>query len=1000
MAQIKTKARALDMLGRQQIAGIPTALSELFKNAHDAYADNVEVDYIRKKNLLILRDDGLGMTREEFEERWLTIGTDSKLIDEDSISMPDVDTSKGTRPIMGEKGIGRLAIASIGPQVLVITRSRRNGVFGNVVAAFVNWTLFSLPRLNLEDIHIPIVELAAGEHLRNVHVDQLLVEALDNVNNLKGKISQKKIDILIAQIEKLKYDPEFWTSTLNNNDINLGLDRDHLSLDGNRGGTHFIISPVDDVLDDDIESFSNARRTDQASRLEKSLIGFTNTMYENANPPIVARFRDHTLHGECKDRLSESVFFTPDEFAIADHHIDGEFNEFGQFVGIIRIYGEEKSVVVPWVDGGSKETICGKFSLKLAYLQGLQKDTRVPPEIWAELRYKTDRMGGLYVYRDGIRILPYGDSDVDFLRIEQRRSKSASEYFFSYRRMFGAVELTKESNSELKEKAGREGFIENKAYKQLKAILENFFIQVAADYFNEKGDLSATFIETRARQQREYALLKKRESHKTTKRKIFAASLESFFKNFDKGFFEQTIQSLNDKARAIFDNFTPDKISVDDLSFNIERIRLDEFGKILSGIEISKPAGIGLSKDLAEQWDLYQVKKAELVGQVEEYKAEIGRRLVDYEDRYGDRTGLRHRFNDSLNLLEESQRKQLNEAYNRAGKVLDELQQQARQLLNQSREQAKQRTAEVFKDFHSTSFQGITAEQLFQFKNDLETRIDVSSKAIIENIQTITDRLQAAKEGSEENTTASTELVSILETEYELLREQHEKNLQLAQLGMALGVLGHEFNNNILSIRRGLNEMLPFAARSERFKAVYERVRIGFDHLDAYLKTLMPLTRRMGRRRTLITGKAVSEFVISVFEERLEKEQVKIQFTDCFYNQSVFTFTSTLLPVFINIIDNSIHWLAKTSGERNIILDASERGFIIQDSGPGIPTIDQNNVFEFGFSRRIGGQGMGLYIARQTLEREGFAIYLEPYRPDTGAVFRIEPIEDQELEAE
>ena len=35
------------MLGRQQIAGIPTAISELFKNAHDAYADNVEADFFR-----------------------------------------------------------------------------------------------------------------------------------------------------------------------------------------------------------------------------------------------------------------------------------------------------------------------------------------------------------------------------------------------------------------------------------------------------------------------------------------------------------------------------------------------------------------------------------------------------------------------------------------------------------------------------------------------------------------------------------------------------------------------------------------------------------------------------------------------------------------------------------------------------------------------------------------------------------------------------------------
>jgi HSP90 family molecular chaperone len=147
------------MLGRQQINGIPTALSELFKNSHDAYADNVEVDFIRKKNLLILRDDGLGMSKDEFEARWLTIGTDSKLDDEDSIEQPAIKNIAKKRPVMGEKGIGRLAIAAVGPQVLVITRSNRDGILGNLVAAFINWTLFSFPALDLEDIEIPMLEI-------------------------------------------------------------------------------------------------------------------------------------------------------------------------------------------------------------------------------------------------------------------------------------------------------------------------------------------------------------------------------------------------------------------------------------------------------------------------------------------------------------------------------------------------------------------------------------------------------------------------------------------------------------------------------------------------------------------------------------------------------------------------------------------------------------------------------------------------------------------------
>ena len=81
MSRFTTRARAVEMLGRQQIAGIPTAINELFKNAHDAYADVVEVDYYRPEQLFVLRDNGLGMTLEDFETKWLALGTDSKILD-------------------------------------------------------------------------------------------------------------------------------------------------------------------------------------------------------------------------------------------------------------------------------------------------------------------------------------------------------------------------------------------------------------------------------------------------------------------------------------------------------------------------------------------------------------------------------------------------------------------------------------------------------------------------------------------------------------------------------------------------------------------------------------------------------------------------------------------------------------------------------------------------------------------------------------------------------
>lgn len=102
MAKFKTRARAIDMLGRQQIANISTAISELFKNSYDAYADNIEADYFRSENLFVLRDDGFGMTEDEFTDRWLAVGTESKY-SADGINKTPPPKGKNYVPWWGRK---------------------------------------------------------------------------------------------------------------------------------------------------------------------------------------------------------------------------------------------------------------------------------------------------------------------------------------------------------------------------------------------------------------------------------------------------------------------------------------------------------------------------------------------------------------------------------------------------------------------------------------------------------------------------------------------------------------------------------------------------------------------------------------------------------------------------------------------------------------------------------------------------------------------------------
>lgn len=51
-------------------------------------------------------------------------------------------------------------------------------------------------------------------------------------------------------------------------------------------------------------------------------------------------------------------------------------------------------------------------------------------EDYARVTSKSDKFGGLYIYKDNIRILPYGDSDYDYLEIEKGVLSMLGQHFF------------------------------------------------------------------------------------------------------------------------------------------------------------------------------------------------------------------------------------------------------------------------------------------------------------------------------------------------------------------------------------------------------------------------------------------------------------------------------------------------------------------------------------------------------------------------------------------
>ncbi len=105
----------LEHLGINLYSNVPSVLSEAVANAWDADAGNVVVRLANTGNdaVIVIQDDGIGMTYDEVKARFLTVGYRRR--DE----QPGL-TKKDRFP-MGRKGIGKLSLFSIANEIIVET---------------------------------------------------------------------------------------------------------------------------------------------------------------------------------------------------------------------------------------------------------------------------------------------------------------------------------------------------------------------------------------------------------------------------------------------------------------------------------------------------------------------------------------------------------------------------------------------------------------------------------------------------------------------------------------------------------------------------------------------------------------------------------------------------------------------------------------------------------------------------------------------------------------
>lgn len=983
MAKINVRARAVDLLGRQQVAGIPTALSELFKNAHDAYADRVEVDFYRGRQLLVLRDDGVGMSRQDFESRWLTIGTESKAAGS-RISPPPVDPTKVLRPVMGEKGIGRLAIALIGSQVLILTRPKFGPSSNILTAAYINWRLFELPGIDLSDIEIPIIELPGGTLPSAVDVQGMVNQVRENVRNIV-----QDIDILapiFRDLDSFTIDPNSISSRLPEGpDISVA------------SGTQFWILPVNEILSDNIDGFQQRYK---ATPLQKVLLGFSNTMTPgHPTPPIETKFRDHLTDGTWEERIAESNFLTEQEFAEADHRIQGAFDDRGQFSGTVSVYGKTAvEYVVHWPGAAGKDTLCGPLHINFAYLQGAARDSRAPKEEHDRLTTKLNKIGGLYIYRDGIRVLPYGDADYDFLDIEGRRTRSASYYFFSYRRMFGVIDITRSENGNLVEKAGREGFQENRAFRQMREMLENFFVQLAADFFREEGAMADVWEVERTRIVKEKELLAKRSRQVASRRATFAKQLDTFFERVNSEEPETAALKIIEDLQRRLVTATALEMTTDQL-LGAERDARAGVQALREEYTIRRPKAVGLTRDLSRSWARYEVEQPRLEAEhfgpantmIDELTAATASRL---------QLSLtpRRRIAAMIEDLSARERKRARTVQVDVQRNLLELRERALEYARHGFLAVETTIRSTLVDLERASSEEMTESTANATRQRLETSIITVADEQVSLLEKLREQLKAT---ATPEALDHDDIVQALESELEERRERDLESLQLAQMGAAVGIVHHEFAAVIRAVRQNIRQLQSWAAKNPKLDTVYRDIRDSYSHLDGYLSLFAPLNRRLARSRKNIGGLEIYNYLDQLFGTRLEQNGITLEATKEFLDSSIFEFVSNIYPAFVNLVDNSIFWMSRdgeaplSSGRTNnnsrkrITLDYQHDCYVISDDGPGILTVDQDAVFESGFSRKPAGSGLGLYITRSLLERAGYTLTLDRTTYQSGATFRI-----------
>lgn len=439
--KIRPYARLLTMLGDQLIKNELIALTELVKNSYDADADFCNVKFCnfdddRKKtynSYILVDDNGYGMSYDVITKHFLNPATPIKK------QAKVLRQSRKGRICQGEKGIGRFSMLKLGKKVTIYSKEEDISVVHKVVFDFTKYDdEFLMSYRTEEDIFLD--ELTVDYEA--IEVDDIPFDVAIKSKNkgttilveaLKGEWDFRKIDEFGKDMLRFCPFEVEKKQIVGNQDFNVNI-----------------------YIDEKEEKYKDS----QLKEIE-------NLIYSKSLYKITGKY------DEKEKRLIFSYIEANEEpKQVSLSFVESQERNSLDFHGI-RFYQEH---LKKYYENG-ETTICGNFKYEF-YVFDFEANQNEPYGLSIKQK-DLIRDHRIFLYRDGIRVQPYGAPNDDWLQIDRARAADKAGNMFSNDQLIGQISITKEYNSNLRDKTSREGIIEdNESFTQFSKIIKGLLSYV------------------------------------------------------------------------------------------------------------------------------------------------------------------------------------------------------------------------------------------------------------------------------------------------------------------------------------------------------------------------------------------------------------------------------------------------------------------------------------------------------------------------------------------